>query len=126
MEINGSRPGPMAGHPRVAATTPRSLYACLSQAARSTEDKRRRYTAAKCRPRPPPPLETWKRFDHGVKAEATHMGVAVPSARPQSGFIRMFIPIRPGVRQNARMEAAAEREPAPEGRRDVLRRRRAR
>ncbi len=51
----------------------RQLYACFSPAARSTDGSLYRSEDVG---------ETWKRFDHGVKAEATMMAAAVHPADP--------------------------------------------
>ena len=51
----------------------RTLYACLSPAARSNDGTL--YRSADLG-------ETWQRFDHGIKAQATMMAAAVHPADP--------------------------------------------
>ena len=53
---------------RVSPQDPRVMYACLSPAARSQDGSLYRSDDVG---------ETWKRFDHGVKAETTMMAVAL-------------------------------------------------
>src|SRR5437764_475488 len=62
---------------RVAPHDPRVLYACLSPAAQSTDGAL--YKSADCG-------SSWQRFDHGVKAEATMMGVALHPRDPNQVY----------------------------------------
>ena len=68
MEINRFSPLTYGRDIRVSPQDPKVMYACLSPAARSTDGSIYRSEDVG---------QTWKRFDHGVKAEATMMGVAV-------------------------------------------------
>jgi photosystem II stability/assembly factor-like uncharacterized protein len=52
----------------------RTMYACLSPAARSSDGSLYRSDDVG---------ETWRRFDHGVKAQATMMAAAVDPTRPE-------------------------------------------
>jgi photosystem II stability/assembly factor-like uncharacterized protein len=68
MEIGRFSPLTYGRDIRVSPHDPKVMYACLSPAARSTDGAIYRSDDVG---------QTWKRFDHGVKAEATMMGVAV-------------------------------------------------
>jgi photosystem II stability/assembly factor-like uncharacterized protein len=68
MEIGRFSPLTYARDILVSPHDPRELYACLSQAARSTDGSLYRSRDAG---------ETWTRFDHGVKAGSTMMAVAL-------------------------------------------------
>ena len=68
MEIGRFSPLTYGRDIRVSPHDPKVIYACLSPAARSTDGSIYRSDDVG---------ETWKRFDHGVKAEATMMGVAL-------------------------------------------------
>ena len=91
MEINRFSPLTYGRDIRVSPHDPKVMYACLSPAARSTDGSIYRSDDVG---------QTWKRFDHGVKAEATMMGVAVHPTRPEPGLRRL--PLRPGVRHPGR------------------------
>ena len=70
---------------------PETLYACLSNAARSDDGTLYRSDDLG---------ETWRRFDHGVKANGTMMCVAVDRADPQAGLLRHAH--RAGIRHRGR------------------------
>ena len=61
---------------RVSPQDPRVLYACLSPAARSQDGSLYRSDDLGA---------TWSRFDHGVKADATMMAVALHPSDPKQG-----------------------------------------
>jgi photosystem II stability/assembly factor-like uncharacterized protein len=73
MEIGRFSPLTYGRDIRTSPHDPRVLYACLSPAARSTDGAIYRSEDVG---------RSWKRFDHGVKAEATMMGVAVHPRDP--------------------------------------------
>ena len=77
MEINRFSPLTYGRDIRVSPQDPKVLYACLSPAARSTDGAIYRSDDVG---------QTWKRFDHGVKAEATMMGVAVHPRDPNQVY----------------------------------------
>jgi photosystem II stability/assembly factor-like uncharacterized protein len=62
---------------RVSPHDPKVMYACLSPAARSTDGSIYRSDDVG---------RTWKRFDHGVKAEATMMAVTVHPRDPNQVY----------------------------------------
>src|SRR6516164_7967609 len=62
---------------RVSPHDPKVMYACLSPAARSTDGAIYRSDDVG---------QTWKRFDHGVKAEATMMAVTVHPRDPNQVY----------------------------------------
>jgi photosystem II stability/assembly factor-like uncharacterized protein len=62
---------------RVSPQDPRTLYACLSPAARSEDGSMYRSRDVG---------ETWSRFDHGVKAESTMMGLALHPRDPDRAY----------------------------------------
>jgi photosystem II stability/assembly factor-like uncharacterized protein len=68
MEVGRFSPLTYGRDIRVSPHDPRVLYACLSPAARSEDGSLYRSDDLG---------QTWKRFDHGMKAERTMMGVAV-------------------------------------------------
>ena len=68
MEVGRFSPLTYSRDVRVSPQDPRVLYACLSPAARSEDGSLYRS---------PDLGETWSRFDHGIKAEATMMAVAL-------------------------------------------------
>jgi photosystem II stability/assembly factor-like uncharacterized protein len=73
MEIGRFSPLTYGRDIRVSPQDPRTLYACLSPAARSQDGSLYRSRDVG---------ETWTRFDHGVKAETTMMGVALHPSDP--------------------------------------------
>jgi photosystem II stability/assembly factor-like uncharacterized protein len=77
MEINRFSPLTYGRDIRVSPHDPKVMYACLSPAARSTDGSIYRTDDVG---------QTWKRFDHGVKAEATMMGVAVHPRDPNQVY----------------------------------------
>ena len=77
MEINRFSPLTYGRDIRVSRHDPKVMYACLSPAARSTDGSIYRTDDVG---------QTWKRFDHGVKAEATMMGVAVHPRDPNQVY----------------------------------------
>src|SRR6266403_3143604 len=77
MEINRFSPLTYGRDIRVSPQDPKVMYACLSPAARSTDGAIYRSEDVG---------QTWKRFDHGVKAEATMMGVAVHPRDPNQVY----------------------------------------
>jgi photosystem II stability/assembly factor-like uncharacterized protein len=62
---------------RVSPQDPRVMYACLSPAARSTDGSIYRSDDVG---------QSWTRFDHGIKAEATMMAVALNARDPNQVF----------------------------------------
>jgi photosystem II stability/assembly factor-like uncharacterized protein len=62
---------------RVSPQDPKVMYACLSPAARSTDGAIYRSEDVG---------QTWKRFDHGIKAEATMMAVALHPTDPNQVY----------------------------------------
>jgi photosystem II stability/assembly factor-like uncharacterized protein len=62
---------------RVSPQDPRTLYACLSPAARSEDGSLYRSRDLG---------QTWTRFDHGVKAERTMMAVALHPRDPDQVY----------------------------------------
>jgi photosystem II stability/assembly factor-like uncharacterized protein len=68
MEVGRFSPLTYSRDVRVSPQDPRVLYACLSPAARSEDGSLYRSQDLG---------ETWARFDHGIKAEATMMAVAL-------------------------------------------------
>jgi photosystem II stability/assembly factor-like uncharacterized protein len=68
MEVGRYSPLTYSRDVRVSPQDPRVLYACLSPAARSEDGSLYRSQDLG---------ETWTRFDHGIKAEATMMAVAL-------------------------------------------------
>ena len=100
MEINRFSPLTYGRDIRVSPHDPKVLYACLSPAARSTDGSIYRSDDVG---------QTWKRFDHGIKAEATMMAVTVHPQRPESGVWR--VAVWPGVRDPGRRQEL-ERDPA--------------
>src|SRR5579871_1290794 len=77
MEISRFSPLTYGRDIRVSPHDPKVLYACLSPAARSLDGSIYRSDDVG---------QTWKRFDHGFKAEATMMGVAVNPKDPNQVF----------------------------------------
>jgi photosystem II stability/assembly factor-like uncharacterized protein len=77
MEINRFSPLTYGRDIRVSPHDPKVLYACLSPAARSTDGSIYRSDDIG---------QTWKRFDHGVKAEATMMAVTVHPRDPNQVY----------------------------------------
>jgi photosystem II stability/assembly factor-like uncharacterized protein len=77
MEINRFSPLTYGRDIRVSPHDPKVLYACLSPAARSTDGAIYRSNDVG---------QTWKRFDHGIKAEATMMGVTVHPKDPNQVY----------------------------------------
>jgi photosystem II stability/assembly factor-like uncharacterized protein len=77
MEINRFSPLTYGRDIRVSPHDPKVMYACLSPAARSTDGSIYRSDDVG---------QTWKRFDHGVKAEATMMAVAVHPRDPNQVY----------------------------------------
>jgi photosystem II stability/assembly factor-like uncharacterized protein len=77
MEIGRFSPLTYGRDIRVSPLDPKVMYACLSPAARSTDGAIYRSDDVG---------ETWKRFDHGIKAEATMMGVALHPKDPSQVF----------------------------------------
>ena len=77
MEINRFSPLTYGRDIRVSPHDPKVMYACLSPAARSTDGSIYRSDDVG---------QTWKRFDHGIKAEATMMGVAVHPRDPNQVY----------------------------------------
>ncbi|MGA8552263.1 MAG: hypothetical protein WB678_18705 [Stellaceae bacterium] len=73
MEIGRFSPLTYGRDIRVSRQDPKVMYACLSPAARSTDGAIYRSDDVG---------QSWKRFDHGIKAEATMMGVAVHPQDP--------------------------------------------
>jgi photosystem II stability/assembly factor-like uncharacterized protein len=77
MEIGRFSPLTYGRDIRVAPQDPRVMYACLSPAARSTDGSIWRSDDVG---------ESWRRFDHGIKAEATMMAVALNARDPAQVF----------------------------------------
>ena len=74
MEIGRFSPVRYGRDIRVSPHDPRVLYACLSPAAQSTDGALYRSDDSG---------GSWRRFDHGVKADNTMMGVAVHPRDPR-------------------------------------------
>jgi photosystem II stability/assembly factor-like uncharacterized protein len=77
MEINRFSPLTYGRDIRVSPHDPKVMYTCLSPAARSTDGSIYRTDDVG---------QTWKRFDNGVKAKATMMGVAVHPRDPNQVY----------------------------------------
>ena len=77
MEINRFSPLTYGRDIRVSPHDPKVLYACLSPAARSTDGSIYKSEDVG---------QTWKRFDHGIKAEATMMAVTVHPTDPNQVY----------------------------------------
>lgn len=77
MEINRFSPLTYGRDVRVSPHDPKVLYAALSPAARSTDGAIYRSDDVG---------QTWRRFDHGIKAEATMMGVTVHPNDPNQVY----------------------------------------
>ena len=77
MEIGRFSPLTYGRDIRVSPHDPKVMYACLSPAARSTDGSIYRSDDVG---------QTWKRFDHGVKADATMMAVAVHPRDPNQVY----------------------------------------
>ena len=77
MEIGRFSPLTYGRDVRVSPQDPRTLYACLSPAARSEDGSLYRSQDLG---------KTWKRFDHGVKAERTMMAVALHPRDPDQVY----------------------------------------
>jgi photosystem II stability/assembly factor-like uncharacterized protein len=77
MEINRFSPLTYGRDIRVSPEDPKVLYACLSPAARSTDGSIYRSEDVG---------QSWKRFDHDIKAEATMMGVALHPRDPNQVY----------------------------------------
>jgi photosystem II stability/assembly factor-like uncharacterized protein len=77
MEIGRFSPLTYARDVRVSPQDPRTLYACLSPAARSEDGSLYRSQDLG---------QTWKRFDHGVKADRTMMAVALHPRDPDQVY----------------------------------------
>jgi photosystem II stability/assembly factor-like uncharacterized protein len=92
---------------RVSPHDPRVLYACLSPAARSTDGALYRSEDVG---------RTWQRFDHGVKAQATMMGVAVHPRDPEQVYAVSRVGQVFGTRDGGRTWQETR---LPEGVRDV-------
>jgi len=77
MEISRFSPLTYGRDIRISPHDPKVMYACLSPAARSTDGSIYRSDDVG---------QTWKRFDHGVKADATMMAVAVHPRDPNQVY----------------------------------------
>jgi photosystem II stability/assembly factor-like uncharacterized protein len=77
MEIGRFSPLTYGRDIRISPHDPKIMYACLSPAARSTDGSIYRSDDVG---------RTWKRFDHGVKAEATMMAVTVHPRDPNQVY----------------------------------------
>jgi len=77
MEISRFSPLTYGRDIRVSPHDPKVMYACLSPAARSTDGSIYRSDDVG---------QTWKRFDHGVKADATMMAVVVHPRDPDQVY----------------------------------------
>ena len=77
MDIGRFSPLTYARDVLVSPHDPRELYACLSPAARSTDGSLYRSRDVG---------QTWTRFDHGVKAGSTMMGVALHRRDPMQVY----------------------------------------
>jgi photosystem II stability/assembly factor-like uncharacterized protein len=77
MEINRFSPLTYGRDIRVSPHDPKVLYACLSPAARSTDGSIYRSEDVG---------QSWKRFDHDIKAEATMMAVAIHPKDPNQVY----------------------------------------
>ena len=111
MEISRFSPLTYGRDIRVSPHDPKVMYACLSPAARSTDGAIYRTDDVG---------QTWKRFDHGVKAEATMMAVTVHPRDPNqvygvSRFGQVF-GTQDGGRTWTRASAAGRRSRSLRGR----------
>ena len=88
MEIGRFSPLTYGRDIRTSPHDPKVMYAALSPAARSTDGSVYRSDDVG---------KTWKRFDHGIKADATMMGVIVHPERPEPGL--RDLARRPDVRR---------------------------
>jgi photosystem II stability/assembly factor-like uncharacterized protein len=77
MEVGRFSPLTYGRDIRVSPHDPRTLFACLSPAARSEAGSMYRSRDLG---------ETWSRFDHGVKAESTMMGLALHPRDPDRAY----------------------------------------
>jgi photosystem II stability/assembly factor-like uncharacterized protein len=77
IEINRFSPLTYGRDIRVSPHDPKVMYACLSPAARSTDGSIYRSDDVG---------QTWRRFDHGIKANSTMMGVAVHPRDPDQVY----------------------------------------
>jgi photosystem II stability/assembly factor-like uncharacterized protein len=77
MEINRFSPLTYGRDIRVSPHDPKIMYACLSPAARSSDGSIYRTDDVG---------QTWKRFDHGIKAEATMMAVTAHPRDPNQVY----------------------------------------
>ena len=91
MEIRRFSPLTYGRDIRISPHDPKVMYAALCPAARTTDGSIYRTDDVG---------QTWKRFDHGVKAEATMMGVTVHPTRPEPGL--RDLPRRPSLRHPGR------------------------
>ena len=111
MEIGRFSPLTYGRDIRTSPHDPKVLYAALSPAARWTDGSVYRSDDVG---------KTWKRFDHGIKADATMMGVTVHPQGPEPGL--RGVALRPGLRHAGRRQEL-ERKPAARRRaRRLLRR----
>ena len=91
MEVGRFSPLTYGRDVRVSPQDPRTLYACLSPAARSQDGSLYRSLDLG---------QSWTRFDHGVKAETTMMAVALNPRDPEPGLLHE--PHGPGLRDGGR------------------------
>jgi photosystem II stability/assembly factor-like uncharacterized protein len=77
MEVGRFSPLTYGRDIRVSPHDPRTLFACLSPAARSQDGSMYRSGDLG---------QTWSRFDHGVKAESTMMGLALHPGDPDRAY----------------------------------------
>jgi len=77
MEVGRFSPLTYGRDIRVSPHDPRTLFACLSPAARSEDGSMYRSGDLG---------QTWSRFDHGVKAESTMMGLALHPRAPERAY----------------------------------------
>jgi photosystem II stability/assembly factor-like uncharacterized protein len=77
MEVGRFSPLTYGRDIRVSPHDPRTLFACLSPAARSEDGSLYRSRDLG---------QTWSRFDHGVKAESTMMGLALDPRDPDRAY----------------------------------------
>jgi photosystem II stability/assembly factor-like uncharacterized protein len=107
MEVGRFSPLTYSRDVRVSPQEPRTLYACFSPAARSEDGSVYRSHDLG---------ETWTRFDHGIKAEATMMAVALHLQDPE----QVHCVSRSGqVFSTTDGGASWSEAPLPEGVRDV-------
>ena len=107
MEVGRFSPLTYARDVHVSPHDPRQLYACLSPAARSEDGSLYRSTDLG---------QTWKRLDHGVKANSTMMALALHRGDPEQVYCASRLGQVFGTQDGGR---TWQEYPLPEGVKDV-------